>query len=58
MTRHNCGRQGWSECVVCGGRLHMGGCTSPLRPDRDCMGGHTEAEGQLADGSVKSKMEG
>lgn len=36
MPRHNCGKGGWAECVKCGRRIHMDGCTSRRDARRDC----------------------
>jgi len=36
IGRHHCGKNGWSLCVACLGRIHEQGCTSKKRPDRDC----------------------
>jgi hypothetical protein len=36
MSRHNCGRNGWSLCVACQGRIHDKGCTTRPNKHRDC----------------------
>jgi hypothetical protein len=38
-ARHNCNQAGvnnWQECVACGGRIHLAGCTSKPNPRKDC----------------------
>ncbi len=35
-TRHRCWDGGWSECCICGGRIHLAGCTTRPNPDSDC----------------------
>ena len=35
--RHNCkGKYDWPECCVCGGRIHLPGCTTKKNKYRDC----------------------
>ena len=36
MARHFCGMDDWHECCVCDGRIHLPGCTTRPRVDRDC----------------------
>lgn len=34
--RHNCAADGWSNCCICDGRIHLPGCTSRMDKRRDC----------------------
>lgn len=40
LMRHNCnkqdGKQGWSYCATCNGRIHLDGCTARKNKKLDC----------------------
>lgn len=53
MRRHLCNNQNdgeWAHCNVCGGRIHLDGCTTKKRNGIDCAGQeyHTPAEMEAA----------